>query len=254
MTSIGLYSIGETIGKGSYGKVKLGTHKLTGKQVAIKEISKEHAPMVAREIHLHRQLKHPNIVMLYEVIITESSIHVISEYCPHGELFDALTERGYCYSERDAVRWFVQLVDALKYCHSQDIVHRDLKLENILLDDNDNAKLCDFGFARHAESRQMLQTFCGSLAYSAPEVILRQKYTGPETDIWSLGVILYTLLAGGLPFDDDSEVVTQRKIVKGDYDIPSHFSPEVSDLITRMLKLNPSERVTIDQIAGHPWI
>ncbi|KAI9246224.1 kinase-like domain-containing protein [Phascolomyces articulosus] len=254
MTSIGLYTIGETIGEGSFGKVKLGTHQLTGKQVAIKKINKQHAPMIAREIHLHRQLKHhPNVVTLYEIIMTESYIHVISEYCPHGELFDALTQSGR-FSEHETIRWFSQLVDAIQYCHSQDIVHRDLKLENILLDHEDNIKLCDFGFARHAENRQMLQTFCGSLAYSAPEVILRQKYTGPETDIWSLGVILYTLLAGELPFDDDSEIITQRKIVKGDCMIPSYFSKEVSDLITRMLKLNPSERVTLDQICAHPWL
>ncbi|KAG2222287.1 hypothetical protein INT45_006966 [Circinella minor] len=254
VTSIGFYSIGETIGQGSFGKVKLGTHKLTGKQVAIKKISKEHAPLITREIHLHRQLKqHPNIVTLYEIIMTESFIHVISEYCPHGELFDALTESGR-FSEHETIKWFSQLVDAIYYCHSQDIVHRDLKLENILLDQNDNVKLCDFGFARHTENKQMLQTFCGSLAYSAPEVILRQKYTGPETDIWSLGVILYTLLAGELPFDDDSEIITQRKIVKGDYVIPSYFSKELSDLITRMLKLNPSERVTLDQIIEHPWL
>ncbi|KAI8138004.1 kinase-like domain-containing protein [Fennellomyces sp. T-0311] len=253
MTSVGLYSIGETIGEGTFGKVKLGTHKLTGQKVAIKRISKQHAPMVAREIHLHRQLKHPNIVTLYEIIVTENNIHVISEYCPHGELFEALTEQGR-YSEAAAARWFAQIADAIRYCHSQDIIHRDLKLENILLDRDDNAKLCDFGFARQAQARQMLETFCGSLAYSAPEVILRQKYTGPETDIWSLGVILYTLLAGELPFDDDSDIVTQRKIVKGDYAMPAYFSPEAADLITRMLKLNPSERVTIDQVAGHPWL
>ncbi|KAF7730309.1 hypothetical protein EC973_002553 [Apophysomyces ossiformis] len=253
MTSVGCYSLGEVIGEGTYGKVKLGTHKLTGRRVAIKKISKQHAPLMAREIHHHRQLRHPNIVTLYEIIATESAIHVVSEYCPNGELFDALTESGR-FSEQKAQKWFRQLTNAIKFCHAHNIVHRDLKLENILLDADYNAKICDFGFARYTENKQYLETFCGSLGYSAPEVIMHQKYTGPETDIWSLGVILYTMLAGEMPFDDDSEIITRRKIVKGDYEIPSYFSPEASDLIRNVLKLNPAERLTMDQIINHPWL
>ncbi|ORZ02917.1 hypothetical protein BCR43DRAFT_510049 [Syncephalastrum racemosum] len=253
MTSVGYYSLGETIGEGTYGKVKLGTHKLTGRRVAVKRISKQHAPIMAREIHHHRQLRHPNIVTLYEVIVTESSVYVVSEYCPNGELFDALTSCGRC-SERRAQKWIRQLTSAIHYCHRQGIVHRDIKLENILLDAQYNVKMCDFGFARQADARQLLETFCGSLAYSAPEVIRRQKYTGPETDVWSLGVIMYTLLAGELPFDDDSEIITQRKIVNVDYEMPSYFSSEAADLIQRMLRLDPTERITVDQIQNHPWM
>ncbi|KAI8982214.1 kinase-like domain-containing protein [Mycotypha africana] len=254
ITSVGCYTIGETIGQGTYGKVKKGFHKLTGKVVAIKKISKQHAAMMAREIHHHRQLKHPNIVMLYEMITTESAIHIISEYCSNGDLLDALTKEptGRC-SEPKVRRWCQQLADAIKYCHTRGIVHRDLKLENILLDSNDNAKICDFGFARFAQKNQFLETFCGSLSYSAPEVILCKKYRGPECDVWSLGVILYTLLAGEYPFDDDSDVVTQRKIVAVDYVIPFYFSADLSDLITNMLQLVPSNRLTIDAILNHPW-
>ncbi|CAO3642317.1 unnamed protein product [Cunninghamella echinulata] len=253
MTSVGCYTIGETIGEGTYGKVKLGTHQLTGKQVAIKKISKQHASIIAREIHHHRQLDHPNIVKIYEIISTESAIHIISEHCPNGELFDLLADTGR-FSEYRAQRWFHQLVNAMKECHRQGIIHRDLKLENILLDINDNCKICDFGFARYADNKQLLETFCGSLAYSAPEVIMRQKYTGPETDIWSLGVILYTLIAGELPFDDDSEIMMQRKIVNVDYELPTYFSPQVQDLISNILKHDPNERLTIDQILNHPWM
>ncbi|OAD79190.1 hypothetical protein PHYBLDRAFT_100646, partial [Phycomyces blakesleeanus NRRL 1555(-)] len=253
MTSVGCYSIGETIGTGAYGKVKLGIHKLTGQQVAIKKIDKQHAPLMAREIHHHRQLRHPSIVTLYEVISTESTIHLISEYCPNGELFDALTSSGR-FSEYRAQKMFNQITSAVRACHQQGIVHRDLKLENILLDADNNAKLCDFGFARYAENNQFLETFCGSLAYSAPEVIMCQKYTGPATDVWSLGVILFTLLAGELPFDDDSEIIIQRKIRNVDYEIPSYFSPEAADLIQRLLQLDPLERPTIDQVANHPWL
>ncbi|KAL9550577.1 hypothetical protein MBANPS3_004658 [Mucor bainieri] len=253
MTSVGCYTIGETIGEGTFGKVKKGTHKLTGRLVAIKKISKQHAPMMAREIHHHRQLKHPNIVMLYEMITTESCIHIISEYCPNGDLLDALTDCGRCSDVR-VHKWFRQLTDAIKYCHTRGIVHRDLKLENILLDADDNVKICDFGFARFTQKNQYLETFCGSLSYSAPEVILRKKYTGPETDIWSLGVILYTLLAGEYPFDDDSEIMTQRKIVQVDYEMPFYFSAHLQDLIHHMLQANPSDRLSIDAIVDHAWM
>lgn len=122
---------------------------------------------MAREIHHHRQLRHPNIVTLYEIIVTESSVYVVSEYCPNGELFDALTSCGRC-SERRVQKWIRQLTSAIHYCHKQGIVHRDIKLENILLDAQYNVKMCDFGFARQADARQLLETFCGSLAYSAP--------------------------------------------------------------------------------------
>ncbi|KAI9315881.1 kinase-like domain-containing protein [Dichotomocladium elegans] len=253
MTSIGYYKLGETIGEGSFGKVKIGTHKLTGQRVAIKRIHKKHVPMIAREIHHHRRLRHPNIVTLYEIIITESFIHVISEYCPGGELFDVLASCGRCPEQR-ARKWFRQLVSAIKYCHAQGVVHRDLKLENILLDAHDNAKLCDFGFARQADHRQLLETFCGSLAYSAPEVIERRKYCGPETDIWSLAVVLYTLLAGELPFDDDSEIITQKKIVRVAYEIPYYFPPGAAELIRSMLQKNPSDRLTLEQISTHSWV
>ncbi|CAO3597340.1 unnamed protein product [Absidia cylindrospora] len=253
MASVGCYTIGDTIGEGTYGKVKLATHKLTGQHVAVKKINKQHASMIAREIHHHRQLEHPNIVRIYEIIMTESAIHIFSEYCPNGELFDLLASTGR-FSESRAQLWFQQLTNALQLCHRQGIVHRDLKLENILLDSNDNCKICDFGFARFTDNKQLLETFCGSLAYSAPEVIMRQKYTGPETDIWSLGVILYTLLAGELPFDDDSEIVTQRKIVNVDYEMPGYFSAYAQDLIANLLIRDPTDRLTMDQIINHPWM
>ncbi|EPB82510.1 CAMK/CAMKL protein kinase [Mucor circinelloides 1006PhL] len=253
LKSIGCYTLGETIGRGSYGKVKLGVHQLTCRLVAIKKISKKHAPLMAREIHHHRQLHHPNIVSLYEILSTETNIFIVSEHCPHGDLFDALAKRGR-FSEPQTRKWFLQLIDAIQYCHSLGIIHRDLKLENILIDQDDNVKICDFGFARQTDKNQLLKTFCGSLAYSAPEVIQRQNYSGPATDIWSLGVILYTLLAGELPFDDDSESELQRKVVMMDYFMPSYFSADAADLIQKILKLDPYERYTIAKIRLHPWL
>jgi serine/threonine protein kinase len=139
--------------------------------VAVKKISKQHASMIAREIHHHRQLHHSNIVRIYEIIVTESSIHIFSEYCPNGELFDLLASTGR-FSEARTQLWMQQLTSALQLCHSQGIVHRDLKLENILLDIDNNCKICDFGFARFADNKQLLETFCGSLAYSAPGKIV----------------------------------------------------------------------------------
>lgn len=254
MTSVGCYTIGETIGQGTFGKVKKGFHKLTGKVVAIKKIGKQHAPMMAREIHHHKQIKHPNVVMLYEMITTESAVHIISEYCPNGDLLDALDLAGGRCSEERVHRWFQQLTDAVYFCHSQHIVHRDLKLENILLDADDNVKICDFGFARYTQKNQYLETFCGSLSYSAPEIIMRKKYTGPETDIWSLGVILYTLLAGEYPFDDDSDVITQRKITQADYQMPYYFSSKLSSLIHNMIQIEPSSRLSAEAILHHPWL
>lgn len=147
--------------------MKLGVHQLTCRPVAIKKISKKHAPLMAREIHHHRQLSHPNIVSLYEILSTEQNIFIVSEHCPNGDLFDALARKKR-FSENHVRKWFLQLLDAIQYSHSLGIIHRDLKLENILLDQHNHVKICDFGFARQTDKNQLLKTFCGSLAYSAP--------------------------------------------------------------------------------------
>ncbi|CAI2176687.1 15839_t:CDS:10 [Funneliformis geosporum] len=166
--SVGNYVLEKTLGEGSYGKVKLATHKLTGRQVAIKIIPKIHAENLTREIHHHRYLHHPNIISLLEVISTESKIYIVLEYCEGGELYDFLVERGRL-RENLARKLFGQLCRAVKYCHDRRVVHRDLKLENILLDSNNNIKLADFGFTRECESKRLLETICGSTGYSAPE-------------------------------------------------------------------------------------
>ncbi|KAL1918687.1 uncharacterized protein VTP21DRAFT_2709 [Calcarisporiella thermophila] len=250
---VGNYTLDKTIGEGSYGKVKLGLHRLTGQKAAIKKISKRHAPLITREIFHHQRLEHPNIVRLLEILTTENYIYVVTEYCPNGELFDHLIDKGRV-SERTAQRWFRQLCSAVKYCHELKVVHRDLKLENILLDADMNLKLVDFSFSRECESRRMLDTFCGSVAYAAPEMIKGRKYSGPEADIWSLGVILYTLLCGYLPFDDDVEANIHAQILSLDYELPEFLTEESRDLISRILKIEPSERITMNQIMAHPWL
>ncbi|KAF9573244.1 hypothetical protein EC968_008882 [Mortierella alpina] len=250
---VGNYHLGQLIGQGTYGKVKLATHALTGQQVAVKIVAKAHAAIITREIYHWRCLTHANIAHLHEVLTTESKIYLVTEYCPNGELLEALIRDGKCKPSL-AKKWFRQICLALQYCHAKKIVHRDLKLENILLDSQDNIKLIDFGFTRECESKKLLESYCGSAAYTAPEIIVGKKYSGPEADIWSLGVILYTLLAGYLPFDDDNESVVQDKIVDLDYEMPNElFCKDAQDLIKSILKEEPTERFTIDQILSHPW-
>ncbi|KAG0022049.1 hypothetical protein BGZ82_011123 [Podila clonocystis] len=250
---VGNYHLGQVIGQGTYGKVKMATHALTGQQVAVKIVAKSHASIITREIYHWRCLTHPNIAHLHEVLTTESKIYLVTEYCPNGELLEALIRDGRCKPSL-AKKWFRQICLAIQYCHSRKIVHRDLKLENILLDSQNNIKLIDFGFTRECESKKLLESYCGSAAYTAPEIILGKKYSGPEADIWSLGVILYTLLAGYLPFDDDNEKVVQDKIVDLDYEMPSEFfCDEAKDLVECILKEDPKERLSVDQILNHSW-
>ncbi|KAI3635827.1 hypothetical protein MIR68_006465 [Amoeboaphelidium protococcarum] len=245
---------------GTYGKVKLATHNLIGNQVAVKIVDKIHAATLAREIDAWRQLKHPNIAQLYEVVMTETKIYMVTEYASQGEIFDYVTNKGPLAVTNDdgspgeAKVLFHQLVSALKYCHDMKFVHRDLKLENIMLDHHFNIKLIDFGFTREVDTKnKLLDTYCGSVAYSAPEILLGQKYSGTLADCWSLGVILYTLVCGYLPFDDENDNKVQAKIMSLEYDLPSALDAITKDLITRILQLDPSKRVSIDMMLQHEW-
>ncbi|KAG8819403.1 hypothetical protein FRC19_009800 [Serendipita sp. 401] len=249
---IGNYNIGRIIGEGSYGKVRLGTHRLTGTRVALKQIPKSVSAQLTREIHHHRQLHHSNIVQLYEVIATETSIWLVTELCTGGELFDYLVEKGRI-DEHEARLLFGQLCLAVAYCHDQGVVHRDLKLENVLLDDRTQIKLSDFGFTREFERGTLLETFCGTTGYASPEMLQGQKYLGQEVDIWSLGIILYTLLVGALPFDDDDEEETKRKIIASTYEIPEWMSSEARELLEGILVQEPSKRLSLQQILSSSW-
>ncbi|KXS10487.1 Pkinase-domain-containing protein, partial [Gonapodya prolifera JEL478] len=260
VASVGNYILGKTIGEGSFGKVKLGWHKLTSQQVAVKIVDKIHAPAVVREIDGWRALRHPNIAQLYEVLTTESKIYMVTEFVPGGEAFDMILRRGRMDDRSPlAKRLFRQVVEAVKYCHDKNLVHRDLKLENVMLtEDMGNVKLIDFGFTREVAlptQKQLLDTYCGSVAYAAPEMIIGKQYLGPQADIWSLGVILFTLVCGFLPFDDDSEneILVQKKIKELDYEMPEFLSDTCKDLIARILKLDPADRIALNDILHHPW-
>lgn len=252
---VGGYTIGKTLGEGSFGKVKAGVHNLTGVPVAIKIVDKIHAPSVVREVETWRQMHHRHIAQLYEVITTESKIHMVMEYCSGGEAFDYIVKNGKISEESgQAQSIFSQIVEAVGYCHSHGFVHRDLKLENILLNNDGQVKLIDFGFTRDYTRQNLLQTYCGSLAYAAPEMICGTKYSGPCADVWSLGVILYSLVCGHLPFDDKNEAVIQKQILALDYSIPETVSPKCRDLIQKILVLNPIQRLTLPHIMLHPWL
>ncbi|KAL4063794.1 hypothetical protein V8B97DRAFT_671057 [Scleroderma yunnanense] len=249
---IGNYTLGKVIGEGAYGKVRIGTHRLTSTRVAIKQIPKAMSASLTREIHHHRQLHHPHVTQMYEVIATESHIWIVTELCCGGELFDYLAEKGRL-SEDETRIIFGQLCLAVAYLHDKGIVHRDLKLENVLLDERCRVKLGDFGFTREYERAVYMETFCGTTGYAAPEVLQGKRYLGPEVDVWSMGVILYCLLTGTLPFDDDDETIMKEKVIKGEYEDPEWLSKDARDLIRNILQWDPSKRLTIPQILSSPW-
>ncbi|KAH9472680.1 hypothetical protein Pst134EA_003284 [Puccinia striiformis f. sp. tritici] len=250
---IGNYTLGRVIGEGSFGTVRLGIHRLTGSRVAVKHIPKSSSPpLLTREIHHHRRLHHPNVVQLYEVIATEHSIWLITELCSGGELFDYLVEKTR-FTEFEARRLFGQICLGLGYVHGRGVVHRDIKLENVLLDERCNPKLADFGFGREFEPRKLLDTFCGTTGYAAPEMLAGKKYLGEEVDIWSLGIILYALLTGSLPFDDDDEDVMKSMIIAGYFEMPNFLSNEACNLIQSILQQDPKARPSIEKILSHPW-
>ncbi|KAG2030743.1 hypothetical protein BDR03DRAFT_974145 [Suillus americanus] len=249
---VGNYTLGKVIGEGAYGKVRLGTHRITSTRVAIKQIPKAMSASLTREIHHHRQLHHPNVTQMFEVIATESHIWIVTELCCGGELFDYLAEKGRL-SERESSIIFGQLALAVAYLHEKGIVHRDLKLENVLLDERCHVKLGDFGFTREYDRGVYMETFCGTTGYAAPEMLQGKRYLGPEVDVWSMGVILYCLLTGTLPFDDDDEAVMKEKVIQGQYEDPEWLSTDARDLVRSILEVDPAKRLTIPQILASPW-
>ncbi|KAG0638511.1 kinase-like domain-containing protein [Tuber brumale] len=253
LKTVGNYNLGRLIGKGSFGKVYLATHKLTnGSKVVLKSAQKDDANL-AREIHHHRQLVHPHIARLYEVIVTESLVWLVLEYCSGDELYNYLINNGRLTVDKTK-KIFAQLVGAVSYVHMNNCVHRDLKLENILLDKHENVKLCDFGFTREYERQKLLQTFCGTVCYSAPEMLKGEKYMAHAVDVWSLGVILYALLCGELPFDEDVEDDTKLKILKDEPKYPEDLPEDAVSLLKACLMKKPGSRPTLDEVLSHPFL
>ncbi|XP_067280179.1 serine/threonine-protein kinase MARK2 isoform X8 [Pseudorasbora parva] len=248
---IGCYRLLKTIGKGNFAKVKLAKHVLTGKEVAVKIIDKTQLnssslQKLFREVRIMKLLNHPNIVKLFEVIETEKTLYLVMEYASGGEVFDYLVAHGRM-KEKEARAKFRQIVSAVQYCHQKCIVHRDLKAENLLLDADMNIKIADFGFSNEFTLGNKLDTFCGSPPYAAPELFQGKKYDGPEVDVWSLGVILYTLVSGSLPFDGQNLKELRERVLRGKYRIPFYMSTDCENLLKKFLILNPTKRGSLEQ-------
>uniref|UniRef100_A0A671K9N0 Maternal embryonic leucine zipper kinase n=1 Tax=Sinocyclocheilus anshuiensis TaxID=1608454 RepID=A0A671K9N0_9TELE len=253
------YEVYETIGSGGFAKVKLGRHILTGEKVAIKIMEKkdlgDDLPRVKIEIEAMKNLSHQNVCRLYHVIETSSKIYMVLEYCPGGELFDYIIAKDRLSEEETRV-FFHQIISAMAYVHSQGYAHRDLKPENLLIDEDHNLKLIDFGLCAKPKGGLgfELLTCCGSPAYAAPELIQGKAYIGSEADVWSMGVLLYALLCGFLPFDDDNCMVLYRKITRGKYSNPHWLSPASILLLNQMMQVDPKRRLTVKQLLDHPWV
>ncbi|XP_059364904.1 serine/threonine-protein kinase MARK2-like isoform X3 [Carassius carassius] len=255
---IGNYRLLKTIGKGNFAKVKLARHVLTSKEVAVKIIDKTQLnssslQKLYREVRLMKFLNHPNIVKLFEVIDTEKTLYLVMEYASGGEVFDYLVAHGRM-KEKEARAKFRQIVSAVQYCHQKCIVHRDLKAENLLLDADMNIKIADFGFSNEFTMGNKLDTFCGSPPYAAPELFQGKKYDGPEVDVWSLGVILYTLVSGSLPFDGQNLKELRERVLRGKYRIPFYMSTDCENLLKKFLILNPTKRGSLEQIMKDRWM
>ncbi|PNT65936.1 hypothetical protein BRADI_3g04630v3 [Brachypodium distachyon] len=254
------YEIGRHLGQGNFAKVYYARNLISGQGVAIKIIDKDKVSRVGlmvqikREISIMRLVRHPNVLKLFEVMASKSKIYFVLEYAKGGELFNKITKGK--LSEDAARKYFHQLISAVDYCHSRGVYHRDLKPENLLLDENENLKVSDFGLSALAESTRqdgLLHTTCGTPAYVAPEVLSRRGYDGAKADIWSCGVILFVLVAGFLPFHDTNLIEMYRKISRAEYRCPRPFSVELKDLLYKILDPDPSTRASISRIKRSAW-
>ena len=256
------YQIKGKIGEGMFGKVKLGIHLFTKEKVAIKIFDKgkikkdKEQEYIEREISILKKLNHYNIIKLYNIIHTDNFIFLIQEYVPNGELLHFLeSSENINLSEKDICKIYQQIISGIEYLHEVGIAHRDLKLENILLNFKNDIKIIDFGLSNkyNKDNEELLQSSCGSPCYAAPEMIKGAKYHGVDTDIWSSGIILYLMLCKTFPFNDKNNSKLYQKILSGKFNLPSYLSNEAKDLLSKLLKVNPSERIKLNEIKKHPW-
>ncbi|KAJ4809455.1 CBL-interacting Serine/Threonine-kinase [Rhynchospora pubera] len=261
---LGKYELTKVLGRGTFAKVYHAVSLSDGTHVAIKVIDKSSptitampADLLLREILAMRRLSHPHILRLHEVLATCSRVYLVMDYAPRGDLSQYLNSiKSGHLGEPAARRFFLQLISALRYCHKRGVSHRDIKPQNLLLTQDGTLKLSDFGLSALPEQLRpdgRLKTACGTPAFAAPEVMRRRAYDGPKADAWSCGVILFNLLAGFLPFDDQNLPLMYKKIQKREYDFPSWFSPTARRLISKLLDPNPDTRLSIESLTNHPW-
>lgn len=267
MKKVGKYDIGRTLGEGTFGKVKFAINTETDERVAIKVLDKDKiqkqnmGAQVKKEISIMKMVRHSHVVQLKEVLASRTKIFIVLELITGGELFDKIVSEGR-FDEENARFYFRQLVNGVGYCHEQGVCHRDLKPENLLLDENGDLKISDFGLSAlytgeqdEGESRTaLLHTTCGTPNYVAPEVLADKGYDGRAADTWSIGVILYVLMAGFLPFDEPTMSALFRKIQKADFTYPSWFSPAARDLLDKILVSDPTTRIPLKDVMFEPWM
>ncbi|PRQ48236.1 putative protein kinase CAMK-CAMKL-CHK1 family [Rosa chinensis] len=258
---VGKYELGKTLGEGSFGKVKFATNVESGQPFAVKILERKRiidlnmANKITREIETLKLLKHPNVVRLHEIVASKTQICMVLEYVEGGDLFDKIRHNGRV-TEAKGRKLFQQLIDGVSYCHNKGVYHRDLKLENILLDEEGNIKICDFGLSalpQHLKKDGLLHTICGTPNYVAPEILINRGYNGATADTWSCGVILFAILSGFCPFDDKNLAVLYHKIYKGNFKIPDWLSPGAKSLIRRILDPNPVTRINMRGIKSDEW-
>jgi len=253
------FDIGRPLGKGKFGNVYLAREKASKYIVALKVLFKsqlqkaqvEH--QLRREIEIQSHLRHNNILRLFGYFYDESRVYLILEFAPKGELYKTLQQQDHGrFDEALSAKYISQMTDALAYCHSKKVIHRDIKPENLLLDVKGNIKIADFGWSVHAPNSRRA-TMCGTLDYLPPEMIEGAMHD-EKVDLWSLGVLTYEFLVGKPPFEAESNNETYRRITKVDLRFPAHVSTEAKDLISRLLRKEPNDRLTLDEVVKHPWI
>ncbi|XP_073458909.1 serine/threonine-protein kinase BRSK2-like isoform X5 [Lithobates pipiens] len=254
---VGPYRLEKTLGKGQTGLVKLGVHCITGQKVAIKIVNREKLSesvlmKVEREIAILKLIEHPHVLKLHDVYENKKYLYLVLEHVSGGELFDYLVKKGRL-TPKEARKFFRQIISALDFCHSYSICHRDLKPENLLLDEKNNIRIADFGMASLQVGDSLLETSCGSPHYACPEVIKGEKYDGRRADVWSCGVILFALLVGALPFDDDNLRQLLEKVKRGVFHMPHFIPPDCQNLLRGMIEVEPEKRLSLDQIQKHSW-
>ena len=255
---IGQFALGEKLGEGTFGIVVLGTHQITGEKVAVKILNKEKIlqetdkSRLEREIKILKNMRHNNIVHLYDVKETPTSLYIIMEYICGKELFEYIICNKKL-SELEACKFYQQIISGIEYLGKIKVVHRDIKPENLLLDNKNNIKIVDFGLSNSYPKNQLLKTACGSPCYAAPEMINGEKYYGLKADIWSSGIVLYAMLCGYLPFEDSDNEKLYKKITDGKFKTPNFLSESAKDILHKILNVDPKTRITIPQMKKHPW-